>query len=54
MGIQAPTAGSVAQRQLNSRGRGIGPGARGPPPPPRDNMGMGGMTPRGGPQRRGM
>lgn len=58
-GTQAPTAGSVAQRQLNSRGRGIGPGARGPPPPPRDNMGMGmgmgmGMNQRGGPQRKGM
>lgn len=59
-GAQAPTAGSVAQRQLNSRGRGIGPGARGPPPPPRDNMGMGmgmgmgvGMNQRGGPQRKG-
>lgn len=55
-GTQAPTAGSVAQRQLNSRGRGIGPGARGPPPPPRDNMGMGmgmGMNQRGGPQRKG-
>ena len=35
-----PSAASVAQRSLNNRGRGIGPGARGPPPPPRDNMGM--------------
>lgn len=44
-----PTASSVAQRSLASRGRGImtGPGARGPPPPPRDMMG--GMN-----QRKGM
>lgn len=55
-GTQAPTAGSVAQRQLNNRGgRGIGPGARGPPPPPRDNMGMGmGVMNQRGPQRKGM
>lgn len=45
-----PTASSVAQRSLNSRGRGggimTGPGARGPPPPPRDMMGIN--------QRKGM
>lgn len=46
-----PNASSVAQRALNSRGRGgimTGPGARGPPPPPRDNMMMGGMNQRKG------
>lgn len=56
-GNQGPTANSVAQRSLNSRGRGMsGPGARGPPPPERNNMNPMGMNQRGGPQqqRRGM
>lgn len=49
------SAVNAARGNMNNRGRGIGPGARGPPPPPRDNMGgMGGVMNQRPGQRKGM